>query len=30
MNSPTEFANLIRSELLMYGKLIKDAGITTD
>ena len=30
MNSPAEFANLIRSELLMYGKLIKDAGITTD
>ena len=30
MNSPKEFANLIRSELLMYGKLIKDAGITAD
>lgn len=30
MNSPAEFAALIRSELLMYGKLIKDAGITTD
>ncbi len=30
MNSPAEFANLIRSELQMYGKLIKDAGITAD
>ena len=30
MNSPAEFANVIRSELLMYGKLIKDAGITAD
>lgn len=30
MNSPAEFASLIKAELALYGKLIKDAGITAD
>jgi len=30
MNSPAEFASLIKAELALYGKLIKDAGITAE
>jgi len=30
MNSPAEFAGLIKAELALYGKLIKDAGITAE
>jgi tripartite-type tricarboxylate transporter receptor subunit TctC len=30
MNSPAEFASLIKAELALYGKLIKDAAITAD
>lgn len=30
MNSPAEFASLIKAEMALYGKLIKDANITAD
>jgi tripartite-type tricarboxylate transporter receptor subunit TctC len=30
MSSPSEFANLIKTELATYGKLIKDANITLE
>ncbi len=30
MNSPAEFASLIKADLALYGKLIKDANITSD
>lgn len=30
MSSPAEFASLIKAEMALYGKLIKDANITAD
>lgn len=30
MSSPAEFASLIKAEMALYGKLIKDASITAD